>query len=157
MELWFTLNSDPNIWTLQQKSRLITDGIFLVFYCPILRSPYKLYPQFPIICWQEHHPVCTSTAVAHLLHVHSLLCALVIWVTVAFLSSWTSQACLLWPLASTCHFFPHTQTCRCGYLPFSRLFFENPRDSCLWKSISSFWNTQTNPSGTNTHGTLKVT
>jgi len=40
---FFTLNSDPTILTLQQKSRLNTPGnTFLIFYCPVLGSLCEL-------------------------------------------------------------------------------------------------------------------
>ncbi len=62
------------------------------------------------------------------------------------------------PLTSTRHFRPHI----CHSLDiffFPRAFSVNPRDGCAWRSqkISSFWNTQTSPSGTNNHHTYKVT
>ena len=80
-----------------------------------------------------------------------------IWVTVAFLSSGTSLPILLWPLTSTRHFRPHN--CHAldifSFGPFS----VNSKDGWAWKSqrISSFWNTQSGPSGTNNHATFKVT
>ncbi len=84
----------------QQKSRLIKTGnVFPIFYCPILVSLCELYPPFPVLSWQECYPVWSSAAVAHLLQ-GSTCCAtwVVIWVSVAFLSSLTSLPILLWPL-----------------------------------------------------------
>lgn len=52
----------------QRKSRLIRPGnVFLIFYGPILVSLCKLYPQFPVLSWQDWHPAWSSAAVAHLL------------------------------------------------------------------------------------------
>ncbi len=38
-----------------------------IFYCPILVSLSELYPPFPVLSWQERHPVWSSAAGAHLL------------------------------------------------------------------------------------------
>ncbi len=56
--MFFTPNSDPTIWISQPKSRLIR---------PILVILCELYPPFPVLSWQERHPVWSSAAVAHLL------------------------------------------------------------------------------------------
>jgi len=74
-----------------------------------------------------------------------------IWVPVAFLSSGTSRPILLWPLTPTRHFL--------WIFSLFRTILCEPRDGCGWKSqqISSFWHTQTSPSGTNNHATFKVT
>ncbi len=55
--------------------------------------------------------------------------------------------------------FSYTQLPLTGYFLFFGPFSVNPRDGCVWKSqyISSYWNTQTSPSGTNNHSTFKVT
>lgn len=37
------------------------------------------------------------------------------------------------------------------------IFCTNSREYCVCKSRSSFWNTQTSPSGTSNHGTVKLT
>ncbi len=58
----------PYIWMLQQKSRLIRPGnVFPIFYYPILVSMCEFWPLFPVLNWQERHPVRSSAAVAHLL------------------------------------------------------------------------------------------
>ncbi len=64
----FMPNSDPTIWMLQQKTRLIRPGnVFPILYCPILLSLCELHPPFPALSWQERHPVWSSAAVADLL------------------------------------------------------------------------------------------
>jgi len=61
------------------------------------------------------------------------------------------------PLTSGIKAFLPTELPLNEYLLFSWPFSVNPRDGCVWKfQISSFWNTQTSPSGTNNHATFKV-
>ncbi len=60
--MFFTPNSDPTIWM----------NVFPIFYCPILVSMCELYPPFPVLSWQERHPVWSSAAVNHLLQ--GLMC-----------------------------------------------------------------------------------
>ncbi len=51
----------------QQKSRIIRLGKnFPIFYCSILVILCELYPPFPVLSWQERHPVWSSAG-AHLL------------------------------------------------------------------------------------------
>ncbi len=154
--MFFTPNSDPTIWISQPKSRLIS---------PILVSLCELYSPFPVLSWQERHPVWSSAAVAHLLQ-GSTCCAFRdgILHTLVVTSGYLSYCCLSIisnqsahsPLTSDSNkAFLSTQLPLSGYFLFFRPFSINPRDGCAWKSqqISSFGNTQT----TNNHSTYKVT
>ncbi len=76
-------------------------------------------------------------------------------------SGYLSYYCLLWAWISlTSLFWPGinnavspTEMPLAGYFLFFGPFSVNPRDGYVWKSqqISSFWNTQTSPSGTSNH------
>ncbi len=135
----------PYIWMLQQKSRLIRPGnVFTIFYCPVLVSLCELYPLFPVLIWQERHPVWSSAAGAHLLQgstccvfrdgiLHNLV------VTSGYLSycclSIISNQSAHSPLTSDINkAFSSTQLPLTGYYLFFRPFSVNPRDGCAWKS-----------------------
>ncbi len=101
---------------LQQKSRLISLGTILpIFYGPILVSLLELKLLFPVLSWQEQHPVWSS-AVAYLLQ-GSTCCVFRdgILHTLVVMSGYLSYCCLSIisnrsnhsPLTSTRHFCPH--------------------------------------------------
>ncbi len=64
-----TLPAEPYLLPCRSRTRDSSDHatFFPIFYCPILRSLCELYPPFPVLSWQERHPVWCSAAVAHLL------------------------------------------------------------------------------------------
>ncbi len=118
--MYFTPNFWPYIWMLQQKSRLIRpDNVFFqssivqfwwscvncslcfLFLADRSGTRWGLLLLEPI-CFRVRCVVCSE-----MVFCISWLYRVVIWVTVAFLSSLTSLLILLWPLTSTRHFRPH--------------------------------------------------
>ncbi len=137
-------------WSKKKKlsSECRSRNVFPIFYCPVLVSLCELYPPFPVLSWQERHPVWSSAVVVHLLQgstccvfrdgiLYTLVERVVIWVTVVFLSSLTSLSILLWPLTSTRHFHPHN--CRSlDIFSFSNFFIYIY--IYIKKLIPNFWN-----------------
>lgn len=72
-----------------------------------------------------------------------------VWITVAFVSAWTSLTDLCWPLSSTRRFCP--QTLGHFFFFFFAPIWVNSRDSCVWNSQESrgYRNTQTSLYGIN--------
>ncbi len=142
--MFFTTNSDPTILMSQQKSRLIRPGsVFPIFYGLILVSLCELYPPFPVLRWQERHPVWSSAAVAHLLQ-GSTCCVFrdAILHTLVITSGYLSYCCLSIisnqsvhsPLTSDINTaFSYTQLPLTGPFLFFWPFSVNHRDDCVWK------------------------
>lgn len=92
-------------------------------------------------------------------HVHSktLFCSclfrVVIWVTIAFLSAWSSLAIFSCPPLSARHF------CLQNFSLDVVTFLVNFRHCCSWQSpgITHYRDSQTSPSGTNIHAMVKIT
>ncbi len=133
----YHLNVAAEIETHQTRQR------FPIFYCPILESLCKLYPPFPVLSWQEWHPVWSSAAEAHLLQ-GSTCCVFrdVIRHILVVTSGYLSYCCLSIiskqsahsPLISDIKAFSSTQLPLTGYFLFISPFSVNPRDGCAWKS-----------------------
>ncbi len=109
-----------------------------------LASLCELYPPFPVLRWQERHPVWSSAAVAHLLQ-GSTCCVFRdgILHTLVVTSDYLSYCCLSIisnqsahsPLTSDINkAFSSTQLLLTGYFLYFGPFSVNPRDGCAWKS-----------------------
>lgn len=63
-----TITTDLNLTLLcWHKSRLIRLGHdFPILCCPILLSPFKCQPQFPVHSWQKEHSLWCFAAVDHI-------------------------------------------------------------------------------------------
>ncbi len=109
--------------TFFQSSIIFYNLLILVRLC-------ELYPPFPVLSWQERHPVCSSAAVAHLLQ-GSTCCAFKdgILHTLVVTSGYLSYCCLSIisnqsahsPLTSTRHFLS-IQLPLTGYFLFRTIF-----------------------------------
>ncbi len=107
-------------------------------------SNLLLYPPFPVLIWQERHPVWSSAAGAHLLQ-GSTCCVFRdgILHTLVVTSGYLSYCCLSIisnqsahsPLTSDINkAFSSRQLLLTGYFLFFWSFSGNPRDGCAWKS-----------------------
>ncbi len=144
--LLFMPNSNSTIQMLQQKSRLIRSGD-LFFYLLLFNFGEPVWIVALVLC-TSWHPVCSSTAVAHLLL--GLMCfafrdallhaSVVMSFSYCCLSISSNQAGHS-PLTSGINkAFSPTELPLADYYLFFRPFSVNPRDGCLWKCpyISTF-------------------
>ncbi len=117
---------------------------FAIFCCPMLVILCELFPPFPVLSWQDRHPVWSSAAGAHLLQ-GSTCCVFRdgILHTLVVTSGYLSYCCLSIisnqsahsPLTSDINkAFSSTQLPLTGYFLFFGPFSVNPRDGCVWKS-----------------------
>ncbi len=102
----------------------------------------ELYPPFPVLNWQERHPVWSSAAVAHLLQGSNVLCVQRWYSAYPWLlqSGYLSYLCLSIISNKSAHSssdinkpFLTTQLPLTGYFLFFGPFSVNPRDSCELK------------------------
>ncbi len=144
----FTPNSDPIIWMLQHKSRLIRPGN--VFQSSIVQfwwSLCELYPPCAVLIWPERHPVWSSAAGVHLLQgstccefrdgiLHTLVVTMC-YVSYCYLSIISNQS-VHSPLTSDINkAFSSTQ------LPLKMIYWKIPvYQQCLKYSDQSVWHQQ---------------
>ncbi len=95
-------------------------NIFPIFYDPIWLSLCELYPPFPVLRWQERHPVWSSAAGAHLFQ-GSTCCAF--------------RDCILHTMVVTSGYFSY------WLLPFYHLYPVCPFSSDLWHQQDIFVHT----------------
>ncbi len=137
-----TITPPPTAWTIeirQDGSMLSCSSDQATFFQSSIVTI-----AFPVLSWQERHPVWSSAAVAHLLQ-GSTCCAFRdgILHTLVVTSGYLSYCCLSIisnqsahsPLTSDINkAFSSTQLPLTGYFLLFWPFSVNPRDGCAWKS-----------------------